>query len=183
MDIFKELTGIDLGEMQENAAKAKDKDEERSKMMAAERQRMEEEEAARRKAEEEAKLPQEEKEKLNKKKAAEAKKLEGNAAYKARKFEEAKTLYQEAIDMNPDELTFYTNKAAVYFEEKDYDGCIAESKKQSTKQKVATTITSNWQKHLLVRPMHSKVRDCLMNQSLATNQHSLKTAPLPSKML
>jgi tetratricopeptide (TPR) repeat protein len=34
------------------------------------------------------------------------------------------TLYQNAIDLNPDELIFYTNKAAVHFELKEYDKCI-----------------------------------------------------------
>lgn len=72
---------------------------------------------------------------MENKKAAEAKKLEGNAAYKAKNFEEAKALYQEAIDMNPNELTFYTNKAAVHFEEKDFDGCIAECEKAVEKSK------------------------------------------------
>lgn len=41
--------------------------------------------------------------------------------YKARKFEEAKAAYSEAIELNPEDLTFYTNLAAVYFEEKNYD--------------------------------------------------------------
>lgn len=49
------------------------------------------------------------------------KKLEGNTLYKARKFEEAKAAYGEAIELNPLDLTFYTNLGAVYFEEKNYD--------------------------------------------------------------
>jgi stress-induced-phosphoprotein 1 len=32
--------------------------------------------------------------------------------------------YGEAIEKDPEEITFHTNKAAVYFEMKDYDACI-----------------------------------------------------------
>ena len=35
-------------------------------------------------------------------------------------------LYDKAIALNPKELSFYTNKAAVYFEMKSFDKCIAE---------------------------------------------------------
>lgn len=38
-------------------------------------------------------------------------------------------MYQEAIDLNSTELTFYTNKAAVYFEMKDFEKCIEECDK------------------------------------------------------
>lgn len=41
-----------------------------------------------------------------------------------KKFAEALEAYQEAIDKDPEEITFHTNKAAVYFEMKDYDKCI-----------------------------------------------------------
>jgi Flp pilus assembly protein TadD len=84
---------------------------------------------ARAKAAEEDALPSEEKLALQKKKDAVAKKDEGNIAYKAKKFDEAKALYQEAIDMDPQELLFYTNMAAVYMAEKNYDAAIAECDK------------------------------------------------------
>lgn len=61
--------------------------------------------------------------------------MEGNAAYKARKFEEAIVLYNQAIELNPDELTFYTNLGAVYFEMKNFDACIAECDKAIAKAK------------------------------------------------
>ena len=70
-------------------------------------------------------MPEEERAKIAKKKEAEAKKAQGNEFYKKRDFENALKLYQEAIDMNPDETTFYSNKAAVFFEMKDFDKCIA----------------------------------------------------------
>jgi len=62
---------------------------------------------------------------LQKKKDSIEKKNQGNALYKDRKFEEAAAAYQEAIDLDPEELVFYTNYAAVRFEEKKYDECIA----------------------------------------------------------
>ena len=47
---------------------------------------------------------------------AEEAKVKGNALYKARKFEEALTSYDEAISLNPNEITYYNNKAAVLIE-------------------------------------------------------------------
>jgi stress-induced-phosphoprotein 1 len=48
----------------------------------------------------------------------------GNAAYKARDFTKAHLHYDKAIERDPTSITFYNNKAAVYFEEGDYDKCI-----------------------------------------------------------
>ncbi|OEH75048.1 hsc70 hsp90-organizing protein [Cyclospora cayetanensis] len=62
-------------------------------------------------------------------KQAEEKKKEGNALYKARKFEEALKAYDEAIALDPNELLYLNNKAAVYMELRDYDACIAECNK------------------------------------------------------
>ena len=62
--------------------------------------------------------------KIAKKKEAEALKAKGNDFYKKRDFDEALKFYQQAIDANPDETTFYSNKAACYFEKKDYEKCI-----------------------------------------------------------
>ncbi|KAL5008875.1 hypothetical protein ScPMuIL_014456 [Solemya velum] len=53
-------------------------------------------------------------------------KEKGNAAYRKKEFEEALSHYQSAIDLDPTNLTFRTNKAAVYFEQGAYDQCIAE---------------------------------------------------------
>lgn len=49
----------------------------------------------------------------------------GNAAYKKKEFLEAIECYQKAIDLDPNEITFYTNMAAVYFEQQDYDKCVS----------------------------------------------------------
>lgn len=58
------------------------------------------------------------------KRAAVAEKDKGNAFYKQRKFDEALACYDRAIELDPDNFAFYTNKAAVFFEQKDYDNCI-----------------------------------------------------------
>lgn len=55
--------------------------------------------------------------------AAEAK-ARGNAAYKKKNFEAALAEYDRAIELLPTDITFYSNKGAVYFEQKDYDKCI-----------------------------------------------------------
>jgi tetratricopeptide (TPR) repeat protein len=60
------------------------------------------------------------------KKQAEEKKIQGNEAYKAKNFEEALKHYQDAIDFDNTDMTYYTNKAAVYYEMKEYDKCIEE---------------------------------------------------------
>ncbi|KAJ2363947.1 Hsp90 cochaperone, partial [Coemansia sp. RSA 2611] len=71
-----------------------------------------------------AELTEEDKEAKAKKEQAEAAKAKGNAAYKARKFEEALEHYDQAIELNPADITYYNNKAAVYFEMGKYDECI-----------------------------------------------------------
>lgn len=62
-------------------------------------------------------------------KQAQAAKEKGNAAYKAKNFEEAIKHYDEAIALDPNEMTYLNNKAAVYFEQKKYDECIATCEK------------------------------------------------------
>ena len=126
MDVFKELTGIDLMDMQSQQMKNKDKQEEMRKKAEEEAAKRKAEDEKRRKEEEEAALPSEEKEKIARKKAAEAKKNEGNEAYKNKKFEDALALYGEAIALDETDLTYYTNKAAVYLEMKEFDKCLEE---------------------------------------------------------
>lgn len=67
--------------------------------------------------------PEEQKEK-EQQKAAIKKKDEGNALYKAQKFDEALLAYDEAVALDPTNMTFLSNKAAVYFTAKKYDECI-----------------------------------------------------------
>ena len=124
MQVFQVITGIDLEAMQEQQFKNRDKMDELKKQKEAEDKKKKEEEEAKRKKDEEEKLPDEEKQKLQKQREADQWKDKGNDAYKKKKFEEALELYDKAIELCPSEITYYTNKAAVYFEMKDYDKCI-----------------------------------------------------------
>ena len=66
-------------------------------------------------------MPSEERQKLQRIKDAEVKKQEGNEFYKKKDFAKALELYTAAIELNPDELLYYTNMAAVYIEQKKFD--------------------------------------------------------------
>jgi len=55
--------------------------------------------------------------------ALKAKEL-GNKAYKSKKFKEAIKHYDEAIVLDPTDITFYNNKGAVKFEQGEYDEVI-----------------------------------------------------------
>ncbi|CDJ59561.1 Hsc70/Hsp90-organizing protein, putative, partial [Eimeria maxima] len=67
-------------------------------------------------------------------KKAEEFKQQGNALYKQRKFEEALQAYDEAIKLDPNELLYLNNKAAVYMEMGEYDKCFAECNKALEKR-------------------------------------------------
>lgn len=124
MEVFQVVTGIDLAAMQEKQFEDQSKTEETKKQREAEEKKKKEEEEARKKKEEEEKLPQEEKEKLEKQREADAEKEKGNKEYKQKNFDEAIKHYDKAIEIFPSDLSYYTNKAAVYFQMKDYDKCI-----------------------------------------------------------
>lgn len=51
-------------------------------------------------------------------------KAEGNKAYSKKQFDKAAQLYNQAIELEPTEITYYTNLAAVHFEAKDYDKAV-----------------------------------------------------------
>jgi stress-induced-phosphoprotein 1 len=59
-------------------------------------------------------------------KAANDKKKEGNEFYKKKDFENAIKCYDEAIEIDPTNMTFLNNKAAVYFTQKKFQECIDE---------------------------------------------------------
>lgn len=63
------------------------------------------------------------------KKLAKKEKDAGNAAYKKKDFDTALVHYSKAIEHDPTDLTFYSNIAAVQFEQKDYRKCIEECEK------------------------------------------------------
>ena len=124
MDVFKELTGVDLMDMQEKEMKRKDQEQDLKKKRDAEDKVKKEAEEKRKKEEAEAALPVEERVKIQLTKEALALKEQGNAHYKKKEFEEALDFYQQAIDKQPHEITFYSNKAAVLMETKKHDEAI-----------------------------------------------------------
>ncbi len=67
--------------------------------------------------------PEERAEKEKQKEANEMKK-KGNDLYKDKKFDEALAAYDQAIAIDPTNMTFHSNKAAVYLTNKQYDQCI-----------------------------------------------------------
>ena len=129
MHVFEVLTGINLQDLGAEKKKSEEASAEAMKKAEEERKKREAEEEEKRKKEAEEALPDEEKEKLAKAKQAEAVKLEGNTLYKAKKFDEAIVKYSEAIALNPSEIIFYSNLAAVYMEMKEFDMAIAETDK------------------------------------------------------
>jgi tetratricopeptide (TPR) repeat protein len=55
---------------------------------------------------------------------AEREKELGNEAYKKKDFDAALTHYEKAIELDPTNITYMTNKAAVYYEKNMIDECI-----------------------------------------------------------
>ncbi|XP_022703777.1 stress-induced-phosphoprotein 1-like isoform X2 [Varroa jacobsoni] len=53
----------------------------------------------------------------------------GNAAYKQKKFDVAISHYDKAIELDPKEMSFLNNKAAVFFEQKEWEKCIDQCQK------------------------------------------------------
>lgn len=58
------------------------------------------------------------------KEAAQKEKTLGNDLYKAKKFDEALVHYNKAVEHDKTDMTFLNNKAAVYFEQANWDECI-----------------------------------------------------------
>jgi stress-induced-phosphoprotein 1 len=48
----------------------------------------------------------------------------GNAAYKKKEFDVALQHYDRALELDPTNITFLTNKAAVYYEQADWEQCL-----------------------------------------------------------
>lgn len=55
---------------------------------------------------------------------AEKEKVLGNAAYKKKDFEAALTHYDKAFELDGTDMTYLSNKAAVYFEQGKFDECV-----------------------------------------------------------
>ena len=75
-------------------------------------------------SEDESELSPQELELKQKKKQAIALKEEGNALYKEKKFDDAIAKYEEALQVDPTNMTFLSNQAAVYFTQQKYQECI-----------------------------------------------------------
>lgn len=71
----------------------------------------------------------EEKEKKERKEKALKAKEEGNAAYKKKEFEKAIEHYSKAIELDDSDVSFLTNRAAVYLEMGKYTECIEDCEK------------------------------------------------------
>lgn len=71
-------------------------------------------------------MTEEEKKEREAREAALKEKEAGNAAYKKKEFEEAIKHYNKAIDLYSGDISFISNRAAVKFEQGDFDGCIAD---------------------------------------------------------
>ncbi|SOV82897.1 Hsp70/Hsp90 organizing protein [Plasmodium reichenowi] len=97
---------------------------------AEERQRQQREEEERKKKKEEEERRKKEEEEMKKQNRTpeqiqgDEHKLKGNEFYKQKKFDEALKEYEEAILINPNDIMYHYNKAAVYIEMKNYDKAI-----------------------------------------------------------
>lgn len=74
-------------------------------------------------------IPDEEKDKKTRKAEAQKEKELGNAAYKKKDFETAIQHYTKAIDLDDEDISYLTNRAAVYLEMGKYEECIKDCEK------------------------------------------------------
>ncbi|KAM7491258.1 hypothetical protein LguiA_034179 [Lonicera macranthoides] len=74
-------------------------------------------------------IPDEEREVRERKANAQKEKEAGNAAYKKKDFETAIEHYTKAIELNDEDISFLTNRAAVYLEMGKYEDCIKDCEK------------------------------------------------------
>ncbi|KAJ6827587.1 hsp70-Hsp90 organizing protein 2-like [Iris pallida] len=79
--------------------------------------------------EEEEVAVDEEKEAKQKKAEAQKEKELGNAAYKKKDFDKAISHYSRALELDEGDISFLTNRAAVYLEMGKYEDCIKDSEK------------------------------------------------------
>ncbi|KAK9277373.1 hypothetical protein L1049_006916 [Liquidambar formosana] len=74
-------------------------------------------------------IPEEEREAKERKAQAQKEKEAGNAAYKKKDFETAIQHYSKAIELDDEDISFLTNRAAVYLEMGQYEECIKDCDK------------------------------------------------------
>uniref|UniRef100_A0A061R1E4 Stress-induced-phosphoprotein 1 n=1 Tax=Tetraselmis sp. GSL018 TaxID=582737 RepID=A0A061R1E4_9CHLO len=81
----------------------------------------------------EPELDDEEKARKRRKEEALEEKTRGNAHYKKKEFEQAIKCYESALELDDSDISFLTNKAAVYYEMGDYDKCIEDCNEAVTR--------------------------------------------------
>lgn len=74
-------------------------------------------------------LTEEEREKKERKEEAKKEKEKGNAAYKKKEFEKAIEHYSKAMELDEEDISYLTNRAAVYLEMGKYEECIQDCDK------------------------------------------------------
>ncbi|XP_078448093.1 hsp70-Hsp90 organizing protein 2-like [Wolffia australiana] len=74
-------------------------------------------------------LPEEEDDSKKRKAEAQKEKEAGNAAYKKKDFETAIQHYTKALELDDEDISFLTNRAAVYLETGNYEDCIKDCDK------------------------------------------------------
>ena len=72
---------------------------------------------------------EEEKKEKTDREMAQEQKAKGNELYKQRKFEDAILHYNKALELDKKDISYLTNRSAVYFEMGDYDKCIDDCEK------------------------------------------------------
>ncbi|GLT91019.1 hypothetical protein SLE2022_089290 [Rubroshorea leprosula] len=74
-------------------------------------------------------VTEEEKDKKERKEKAQKEKDAGNAAYKKKDFETAITHYTKALELDDEDISYLTNRAAVYLEMGKYEECVKDCDK------------------------------------------------------
>lgn len=127
-------------------------------------------------------------------KAAIKKKDEGNGYYRAKQYDEALKCYDAAMLLDPTNMTFLNNKAAVYFSQKKYQECIDECLKAvdigkehrasfQDRAKALTRVAKAYQK---LGDMAKAIEYCQLSQLESFDkdtQRLLKTLELEKKKL
>jgi len=88
------------------------------------------------------------------KEEAKREKEKGNGFYKKKDFDNAIKHYDNAINLDPENMVYYNNKAAVYVELKDYD------KARELSEKAAEVGRSNRADFILIAKAYTRIATC-----------------------